>query len=302
MIESRELDSWLAQGDVQERLKPVREMQNVLLEMLKAIDGVCAKYGLRYYLHGGTLLGAVRHGGFIPWDDDADISMPRVDYEKFLEVAKSELATDYFVQDYRTEKYGRFVFAKLRKNGTAYKNEHHAHIKMHQGIFVDIFPLDELPQNRIKAWCLWNVPYFFERLTAFSSARLPKALKVMEPLQKIWQLLFSPSFFAMLSCKSAIRFSGKGDGSRWLVTHDPNRRNPISNSEPIVDYEPAMRMNFEGCELCVPGGYAHLLKHWYGDYMALPPIEKRLPIHGRGGVDDGCWFFHYVILIILEIS
>lgn len=276
-----ELNEWLSRPDVQERLKPVKELQGVLLEMLKVIDGLCARHGLRYYLHGGTLLGAVRHGGFIPWDDDADISMPRPDYEKFLAIAKRELAADYFVQDYRTEKYGRFVFAKLRKNGTVCKNEHHAHIKMHQGIFIDIFPLDELPRNKFKAWCLWNVPRFFERLTAFSSARLPGALKVLTPFQRVWQCVFPPSFFAMLSFKTAIFFSGKGDGSRWVVTHDPNRRSAFSNSAPIVDYEPACRIAFNGFQFCAPRKSDELLLHWYGNYMNLPPIERRFPVHSK---------------------
>ena len=280
-MDNRELNEWLARSDVQERLKPVRELQGVLLEMLKVIDGLCTRHGLRYYLHGGTLLGAVRHGGFIPWDDDADISMPRPDYEKFLEIAKKELAADYFVQDYRTEKYGRFVFAKLRKNGTVCKNEHHAHIKMHQGIFIDIFPLDELPQNKLKAWCLWNVPRFFERLTAFSSTRLPGALKVLAPIQKVWQCVFPPSFFAMLSFKTAVLFSGKGDGSRWLLTHDPNHKCIAHNSSPIADYEPARRMDFAGVPLRVHANPDAVLSHWYGDYMKLPPEEKRLPVHGR---------------------
>lgn len=278
-MDNRELNEWLARSDVQKRLKPVRELQGVLLEMLKLIDGLCSRHGLRYYLHGGTLLGAIRHGGFIPWDDDADISMPRPDYEKFLEIAKRELAADYFVQDYRTERYGRFVFAKLRKNGTVCKNEHHAHIKMHQGIFVDIFPLDELPQNKLNAWCLWNVPRFFERLTAFSSARLPGAFRVLSPIQKVWQCIFPPSFFAMLAYRAAVLFSGNGDGTRWLLTHDPNHKSIEHNSSPIADYEPAVVLPFEDGAFRAPGNYDAQLRHWYKDYMRLPAEEKRLPIH-----------------------
>lgn len=140
---------WLARPDVQKKLAPIIKVQKVLLELLSVIDGICRENNLRYYLFYGTLLGAIRDGGFIPWDDDADVVMPREDYEKLLSLPVSKWPDGYFLQSPYSEKYGRFAFSKLRKNNTACIDPHHRHIKMHQGIFLDIFPLDSIGESTV---------------------------------------------------------------------------------------------------------------------------------------------------------
>jgi lipopolysaccharide cholinephosphotransferase len=262
----------------------VRSIQNVLLELLQEIDQVCQKHGFTYYLYYGTLLGAIRHHGFIPWDDDADIIMPRHDYERFLEVARIELPARYFVQDYRSDPYYRNPFAEIRKEGTCCIVPEHRHIRMHQGIFVDIFPLDELPRSRIGKWAMWNVPHFFERLCAFSCARLPRKIRWMEPAQRLWQKVFTPAVFARLTNKACIWFAGRS-GSVMSVL-DPDHYDPAHNTLPKDSLSPPRRVMFEEVELNVPAKAEELLSHQYGEYMKLPPVEKRIPLHSQGTVVD----------------
>ena len=128
----------------------LKKLQSVELELLCEFDRICRKYGIIYSIDGGTLLGAVRHGGFIPWDDDADVIMVRDEYEKLLEVIDIEIDNNYFYfQDInRTEGY-RWGYAKLRKQNTKFVRTNQQHLKYKQGIFLDIFVCDNVPENYI---------------------------------------------------------------------------------------------------------------------------------------------------------
>lgn len=276
--------AWMEREDTRNALAPIKAVQEVLLELLSVIDSVCTKHNLTYFLYYGTLLGAVRHSGFIPWDDDADVIMPRQDYERFLEIAHQELPSQYFVQDYRSDRFYRNPFAKIRKNGTCCIVPEHRHIRMHQGIFVDIFPLDQLPCSRLGRWALWSIPHFFERLCAFSCARLPEKLKWMMPVQRLWQCVFTPSTFARLANKSCILLSGRSENVMSVL--DPDHDDPQHNTLSMKDLTPVRRMLFEDVELNVPANAVALLVHQYGDYMKFPPAEKRVPLHTHGTVVD----------------
>ena len=204
-MDSEEISMWLAKPEVQEKLAPIKRLQGVLLELLLVIDKVCSENGLSYCLFYGTLLGALRHRGFIPWDDDADIIMPRGDYEKLLHLPATSWPNGYFLQSPYSDKYSRFAFAKLRKNGTVCTCDDHAHIKMHQGIFVDIFPLDQATGRSVKY--LWRIPRVFERLAALSCVRLPNRYKWLSVVHKMWKSCFSPSFFSRIGNFIAINLN-----------------------------------------------------------------------------------------------
>lgn len=123
------------------------QLKRVLYEILGKVDEICKRHGLHYFVTGGTAIGAYFWKSILPWDDDVDVGMPRADYERFLAVAQSELGKDYFLQTTDTEPHSPFYFAKIRKNGTAFEEWDFRHIHMHQGIFVDIFPFDKIPQQ-----------------------------------------------------------------------------------------------------------------------------------------------------------
>ena len=128
--------------------RQLRQLQMIELEMLVEVDRICKKCGIQYNIIAGTLLGAVRHGGFIPWDDDADVAMLRPEYEKFRKACKTELdTTRFYFQDHRNTRGYRWGYGKLRRKNTLFLRENQEHMPYKQGVFIDIFPLDGVPDN-----------------------------------------------------------------------------------------------------------------------------------------------------------
>ncbi len=126
----------------------LRKLQLTELELLKEADRICRKNHIHYNIIAGTLLGAVRHGGFIPWDDDADIALLRPEYEKFRLACKRDLDKERFeFQDDRNTKGYRWGYGKLRMKNTLFLREHQEHMPYFQGVFIDVFPLDSVPDN-----------------------------------------------------------------------------------------------------------------------------------------------------------
>jgi len=120
----------------------LKRLQNIEYEILQEIVRICEKNNLSYFLIGGTLLGAVRHKGFIPWDDDLDIAIPRKDYEKFLKICQTQLNSDYFLHCNKTDPDYWLPFAKVRKKNTLFDEKSITSIETHKGIYNDVFPLD----------------------------------------------------------------------------------------------------------------------------------------------------------------
>lgn len=132
-------------------------LHNELYDILGEIIRICRKYDINYFIIGGTAIGAYYDKGILPWDDDLDIGMTRENYNRFLKLAVKELSKDYFLSWYETDIHTPFYYAKLKKNNTLFVEEKYKNIKMHHGIFVDIFPFDRIPNNRI----IRNIHYKF---------------------------------------------------------------------------------------------------------------------------------------------
>ena len=126
----------------------LRKLQLIELDLLLELDRICRKYDIKYVISSGTLLGAVRHGGFIPWDDDLDTYMLRAEYEKFCKICEKELDQKrFFLQNDKTDKEYRWGYAKLRRKGTQYIRDGQEAIKCFSGVSIDIFVLDNVPDN-----------------------------------------------------------------------------------------------------------------------------------------------------------
>lgn len=136
----------------------VKDLQRVLFEMLVQIDEICKENGVQYSLSSGTVLGAVRHKGFIPWDDDLDLMFMRDEYEKFLNLPKEEFASRGLTLQKEYDKIWPLTFSKVRKDNTTYI-EHGPDIieGAHLGVYIDIFPVDNLSNNALHADMQWHV-------------------------------------------------------------------------------------------------------------------------------------------------
>ena len=124
------------------------ELQNKELEILKQFIFVCDSLSLKYFLVCGSALGAVKYGGFIPWDDDIDVAMPREDYDVFVERANTLFPPNIFLQTYKTDTKYPHIYCKLRDSNTAYIEKSAAALEINHGVFIDIFPLDGYPSEK----------------------------------------------------------------------------------------------------------------------------------------------------------
>ena len=134
----------------------LKKLHNVEVEILDEFNRICNKHNLQYFLSYGTLLGAVRHQGFIPWDDDLDVSMPREDYEKFIEIAEDELNKEYYIDNKNTNDKYYLNFTKLRKKNTVFEQDFQVNYDGPKGIWVDIFPIDEIKKENSKLLFIQN--------------------------------------------------------------------------------------------------------------------------------------------------
>ena len=250
----------------------LRKIQMIQLEMLQEVDRICKKCGIHYNIIAGTLLGAVRHGGYIPWDDDADIAMLRHEYERFRKACKTELdSSRFYFQDHRNTRGYRWGYGKIRRKDTLFLREYQEHMPYDQGIFIDIFPLDAVPNN-----------YFLRSIKNFECFCVRKVLwsrvgKIAEKnflKKQIYRVLNKiPEKEVFKYYHGMVRRAGKKKTRmvRILTFPTPNEewgyyRNWYENSSDI---------EFEGLIFQGIKDYESYLSFKFGDYMKLPPKEKR---------------------------
>ena len=256
----------------------LRKLQLTELEILTELDRLCRKHNLRYYIVGGTLIGAVRHGGFIPWDDDIDVSMPRKDFKKLLKISKTELSQGYFLQTHKTERKCPFHYMKLRKNGTFFDEEKFSHKLFHKGIFMDIFPLDFIPENKLLQKLIFGSFGLFSGLIASKdktdeylfkdrSAVLTLPLKVLRFILPLWLMQGLRSLVA--------KISNLLSNKKLLASLSGFHGYPKEIS-PQEWWAQGCEVEFEGKKVMAPSDYQTLLTHMFGNYMELPPEEERI--------------------------
>ncbi len=249
----------------------IEEIQAVGLKMLKAVASLCEKHGITYTLYCGTLLGAVRHGGFIPWDDDVDIAMPLEDYRRFLQVAH-ELPAPYVLQTLDNRKAFYWMWARVCADGTTMMRRESAAADLHMGIWLDIYPFIGAARTKFGQ----RVQRFLLRgATGLRRAEYHKACHdASRPIQ--WIAMAMP--FRLRRWISDLCLA--------LATRDPERSRtigtidaaPFSGKYGRDDWKQLTRARFEDREFAIPVNYDRLLRIMYGDYMRLPPEEER---HGH---------------------
>ena len=247
------------------------EIHNVQLEILDEVDRLCKENGIKYFLSGGTLLGAIRHKGFIPWDDDIDLWMTRQNYQKFKKALKTQMSSKYCAVDYFSDIRFPLSIMKIEKVGTRYVEGVFSNIDIASGIYIDVFPLDNiwLPAYKLQTAILiklQSVRDFKLRNDGKKNAGFAKRilyslipLTVCRMLTEVTMRLFNvfPTEYKNQLCHR---------GRYW----------PKFNKSDVEDL-----IDTEYCEKLypVPRNYDQILRKCYGDYMQLPPDDKRQPIH-----------------------
>lgn len=258
----------------------IKKYQQFQLRLLERTDRICQELGIRYYMIGGTLLGAVRHGGFIPWDADIDIAMRRADYERFRQYWMEAESDDYFYQDHTTEPNHLSPHALLRIKGThvvmnTRVSERYAAAE--DGIYLDIFPLDEPPADKKKQdkqrKALLRIRRTIELKAAYTYGTSTGKLKRLA--KKTVQLCLLPLSLTTLN-KMLHKQMGKytGCNSGCLVSMASHYSYWKQLMEDGIYGEP-QRISFEGRQFYAPAQTDAYLKKIYGNYMELPPEEKR---------------------------
>lgn len=250
----------------------LRALQLVELELLCEFRRVCDKAGIPYAIIAGTLLGAVRHGGFIPWDDDADVALLREDYEKFREACKTELNHEkfYFQDQDETPGY-RWGYGKLRKRGTQFVRIHQESMPYEQGVFIDVFPLDSVP-NGYAERCLMNFLCMLLRKALWSE--IGKTASESAVGRIVFSLMAKIPLGLLHRCRDIIiGYSSrlKSDWVRILMFPTPNR----CWGYPRCYYENTRTHSFEGQMFLGPSDYEGYLTFKFGDWRTLPPENQR---------------------------
>jgi lipopolysaccharide cholinephosphotransferase len=249
----------------------LRQAQLKMLGMLQAVDAICKKHGLDYWLDAGTLLGAVRHQGFIPWDDDMDIGMTRASYEAFLRIAPAELPNHIWLQTSETDKgyYNLGAPLKIRDKNSYYLEKHETGNELYvQGIFIDVFVYDKMPADpklrkrykvmakkllRILGTKYSNVPMgHYAKLYRIIGIFFPRTL-----LNNLLQRIIDKSN------RLDTPYLGRGYQCK------------ISNLIHYDDVYPLKTASFESGEFNVFNNTDQFLREQYGDYMSLPPESER---------------------------
>jgi lipopolysaccharide cholinephosphotransferase len=251
------------QSQLRERFNPdgsmLRRQQLRMLEILLHIDRVCAEHNIKYWLSSGTLLGAVRHGGFIPWDDDLDIEMLREDYERFVKVFS--VSEDYVLQTRKTERYYMLPFAKVRDRHTRLDELGNNVNFKHKGLFVDIFCLERSPRF---AYVVFGVAmHILLRVQRGHSGGFARAIALLSKSLFYGSVAIMRPLLRLLPFKSLNHLYGCGP--RWRCRH-------------IEDIMPLATVEFEGYSFPAPRDTDAYLRQMFGNYNALPNLEK-LRIH-----------------------
>ena len=256
-----------------------RKLQLLELDLLKELDRVCREHDIKYQIWGGTQLGAVRHCGFIPWDDDADVVMLREEYEKFRKVQDKLDPEICFFQDHDNDSNYRWGYGKLRRTGTRYIRLGQEHIKCKTGVFIDIFPLDDVPKTTV-GQMLQDFHCFILRKILYSEVgRVNEGgLK-----RKLYQLLSRiPVNFVfrqldMYAKKSRNESSNRVRTLTYTSIGKLYYKHPIHEryGMPKKWFKTFEEFEFEGRSFIGLRFYDEYLTYSFGDYMSLPPVEKR---------------------------
>lgn len=263
-------------------LETLKKLQETELGILKDFTAICEEYGLEYFGIAGTGIGAIRHRGFIPWDDDIDIAMPRKDYEKLSVIVETKMRDKYYMVDAVHDSRYPLMTGRLAKQGTLFIENGLKEARCPCGIFLDLYPLDNVSDNsvlyEIQSWSAW----FWGKILILRCMKRPYLAVTGIKAKIIYSICGLTHGFLKVFCispqwirkhceKVCRRYDNKNT-RRMAFLPDTS---PYWNVIDKTKLYPVKVMEFEGIPLAFPGNIEEMLTNMYGDYMKLPPEEKR---------------------------
>ena len=262
-----------------------RDIQKKMLEILVYFSEFCKENNLKYALCGGSALGAVRHGGFIPWDDDVDVFMLREDYEKLQELWEKNADTSRYscVRSDDTINIHHSA-TEIKDNNTTFINRHSVNCDHHHGLMIDVMPLDGVPASRWQrlwqmvasmAFCCFNfqrLPDHKSKLTYYATKLALGLVRSPKLRYKIWK--GAERYMARFGTENCDQVASFGEGTAIMRMRFPTEwfREPVT-------------MDFEGYPMLVPADVDSYLRISFGDYMQLPPEEDQVARHNAVFID-----------------
>ena len=254
-----------------------------VLDIYREFSRICERHSLRHYVAYGTMLGAVRHKGFIPWDDDFDVMMPRPDYERLIEIAPKELPDDLQFLSKKTLPGYKHVFNKIKSRDSGLLNtvQRESGLRLTEGLYIDIFPIDGAPASYLGEQLYW-----FKRLCLRSVG----VFIILTSRHKFrWKYL--PLYVLGGVCRPFLLHAKTPDDmndeiEKWASSYpySDDRKSVYCQADkkffmPVGALGKAVEMDFEGMKVPAPARTEEILTLLYGDYMTPPPVGQRLPKH-----------------------
>lgn len=258
------------------------QLQQEILSILDDFIRICEDYHLEYFGIAGTGIGALRHGGFIPWDDDIDIAMPRKDFERLVRIVEKKMSDRYFILNAKNDPNYPLMTTRLVKRGTVFIEDVMKDVDCPFGIFLDLYVLDNVADQpflyQLQSWTAW----FFSKLMILRSIPRPTLQQRGLKAHLIWAvcgmvhkgmklLRISPEFLRDC-CEAECRRYNKKETNRMAFLPDTS---PYWNVVDKRRYHPLRKLDFEGRRMNFPANLEEMLTSMYGDFMQLPPEEKR---------------------------
>lgn len=266
-------------------MSDLEHLQSVLLSIMKDLDAMCQKHGIQYYLLGGTAIGAIRHHGFIPWDDDLDIIMDNDNYQRFISICKEDLdPRKYALQE--GLKDWPVYFSKVRLLGTVFKETvEYTKDPRFQGIYIDVFKMDNVSSNRIVAWWQYLCGKYYLCYQLLSRSDIPPTFSFGKRIAMALSFPLKIKAVRQFVQRQVEQFNGKP--SEYLGFFYGRTRLRTSIVRKDIFGSP-VRVPFEDTMLPVAEHYHEYLTQMFGDYMTPPPVEKQMSLHMEG-IDFGSY-------------
>lgn len=255
-------------------------------DMLREIDRICRKHGIKYFISYGTMLGAVRHGGYIPWDDDVDVAMLRSEFEKFRQIAPKELNERFSYESHVNHNGYHYFFDRVTARDTYFASKYSDGYEMHKGISIDVFVVDNVPENPKAAYRFWKGLMRRRMLMNVrwkNTARRDKAYLLSKLLLPFLRLKSMDSYSRSYE-KAVRKYEHKDTG--WVMPASSDHL--YRGTFPIETFSEVIPYRFDDVDTFIPVGYKDFLKAWYTDnYMDMLPLSEQNPFHDYYRLDLG---------------